>query len=146
MLQLVVRIPSGSHSSSGPECYGYFSCVFQADRGTGSLRMVKMWFHVNANPSKWPLHPRNIYAIHPVSRQRHHIQLEADEDASPTVLSRVQAFLPELAASNADLLQRAREDPSSVDIESVNAEDPQYIEMVRTYMMLPSLPAYLASP
>ena len=89
-------------------------------------------FHANANPSKRPLHPRYIYAIHPVSRQRHHIQLEADEDASPTVLSRVQAFLPELAASNADLLQRAREDPSSVDIESVNAEDPQYIEMVRT--------------
>ncbi|RPD56545.1 hypothetical protein L226DRAFT_531321 [Lentinus tigrinus ALCF2SS1-7] len=45
------------------------------------------------------------------------------------LLSRVQAFLPELAASNADLLQRAREDPSSVDIESVNAEAPQYIEM-----------------
>ena len=92
-------------------------------------------FHANANPSKRPLHPRYIYAIHPVSRQRHHIQLEADEDASPTVLSRVQAFLPELAASNADLLQRAREDPSSVDIESVNAEDPQYIEMVRTHIM-----------
>ena len=82
---------------------------------------------------------RCIHAIYTLyiqfSRQRHRTRLEADADASPTVLSRVQAFLPELAASNADLLQRAREDPSSVDIESVNAEDPQYIEMVRTYIM-----------
>ncbi|KAI0699780.1 hypothetical protein C8T65DRAFT_659104 [Cerioporus squamosus] len=45
------------------------------------------------------------------------------------LLSRVQAFLPELAASNADLLRRAKEDPTSVDIENVNEEDPQYIEM-----------------
>ncbi|TFK83418.1 hypothetical protein K466DRAFT_589737 [Polyporus arcularius HHB13444] len=45
------------------------------------------------------------------------------------LLSRVQAFLPELAASNADLLRRAREDPTSVDIENVREEDPQYIEM-----------------
>ncbi|KAI0741652.1 hypothetical protein C8Q80DRAFT_147415 [Daedaleopsis nitida] len=45
------------------------------------------------------------------------------------LLSRVQAFLPELAASNTDLLRRAKEDPSSVDIEELDAEEPQYIEM-----------------
>ncbi|KAI0764687.1 hypothetical protein C8Q74DRAFT_1283401 [Fomes fomentarius] len=45
------------------------------------------------------------------------------------LLSRIQAFLPELAASNADLLRRARQDPSSVDIESVGAEEGRYIEM-----------------
>lgn len=45
------------------------------------------------------------------------------------LLSRVQAFLPELAASNAELETRAREDPGSVDIENVNPEAGQYIEM-----------------
>ena len=44
------------------------------------------------------------------------------------LLARVQAFLPELAASNADLLQRARDDPESVDIEHLGAAGP-YIEM-----------------
>ena len=46
------------------------------------------------------------------------------------MLSRVQAFLPELAESNADLLRRAKEDPNSVDIENVDADQAQYIEMV----------------
>ncbi|KAM5543866.1 hypothetical protein V8D89_002483 [Ganoderma adspersum] len=45
------------------------------------------------------------------------------------LLSRVQAFLPELAASNADLLRRANEDPNSVDIENVDDDQAQYIEM-----------------
>jgi hypothetical protein len=46
----------------------------------------------------------------------------------PPVLSRVQAFLPQLQASNAILAQA---DPSSVDIENIQ-DDAQYIEMVRT--------------
>ena len=46
------------------------------------------------------------------------------------MLSRVQAFLPELAASNADLLRQAKEDPNSVDIENVDDDQAQYIEMV----------------
>ncbi|OBZ77510.1 hypothetical protein A0H81_01701 [Grifola frondosa] len=45
------------------------------------------------------------------------------------LLSRVQAFLPELAASNADLARRAREDPDSIDIENLTDEEKQYIEM-----------------
>ncbi|KAI1792234.1 hypothetical protein LXA43DRAFT_1007205 [Ganoderma leucocontextum] len=45
------------------------------------------------------------------------------------LLSRVQAFLPELAASNADLLRRAKEDPNGVDIENVGDDQAQYIEM-----------------
>ncbi|KAI0328753.1 hypothetical protein GY45DRAFT_1325897 [Cubamyces sp. BRFM 1775] len=45
------------------------------------------------------------------------------------LLSRVQAFLPELAASNADLLRRARENPESVDIENIDEDQEQYIEM-----------------
>ncbi|KAI0789381.1 hypothetical protein C8Q75DRAFT_765382 [Abortiporus biennis] len=44
------------------------------------------------------------------------------------LLSRVQAFLPELAASNAVLARRAQEDPSSVDIEELG-ETQQYIQM-----------------
>ncbi|KAI0367267.1 hypothetical protein BV20DRAFT_970665 [Pilatotrama ljubarskyi] len=45
------------------------------------------------------------------------------------LLSRVQAFLPELAASNAELVRRARENPESVDIESIGEHEEQYIEM-----------------
>ncbi|KAI0644038.1 hypothetical protein C8Q79DRAFT_974005 [Trametes meyenii] len=45
------------------------------------------------------------------------------------LLSRVQAFLPQLAASNAELARRAREDPESVDIENLGADEQQYIEM-----------------
>ncbi|KAF7793571.1 hypothetical protein EIP86_004685 [Pleurotus ostreatoroseus] len=44
------------------------------------------------------------------------------------VLSRVQAFLPQIAASNADIARRAMEDPDSVDIEKVGA-DSRYIQM-----------------
>ncbi|TBU28195.1 hypothetical protein BD311DRAFT_758991 [Dichomitus squalens] len=51
-------------------------------------------------------------------------------DAPPLeLLSRVQAFLPELAASNAELLRRAKEDPDSVDIEKFSEDQAQYIEM-----------------
>ncbi|KAH9936822.1 uncharacterized protein BXZ73DRAFT_14376, partial [Epithele typhae] len=45
------------------------------------------------------------------------------------LLARVQAFLPELAAANVDLLRRAREDPGSVDIESLEPSQHGYIEM-----------------
>ncbi|OCH92446.1 hypothetical protein OBBRIDRAFT_791325 [Obba rivulosa] len=44
------------------------------------------------------------------------------------LLARVQAFLPQLAASNAELSRRAQEDPHSVDIENVD-DDEQVIEM-----------------
>lgn len=46
------------------------------------------------------------------------------------VLSRVQAFLPQLEASNEILAQRAREDPNSIDIEHIPDGVDQYIEMV----------------
>ncbi|KAF5375701.1 hypothetical protein D9615_009365 [Tricholomella constricta] len=45
------------------------------------------------------------------------------------LLSRVQAFLPELEASNAVLQQRLQDDPRSVDIENVEDGAEQYIEM-----------------
>ena len=45
------------------------------------------------------------------------------------VLSRVQAFLPQLEASNAILAQRARDDPNSIDIEHIPDGMDQYIEM-----------------
>ncbi|KAJ3557462.1 hypothetical protein NM688_g1458 [Phlebia brevispora] len=44
------------------------------------------------------------------------------------LLSRVQAFLPQLAASNADITRRAKEDPASVDIEKLGS-DGRYIQM-----------------
>ncbi|PCH37163.1 hypothetical protein WOLCODRAFT_167355 [Wolfiporia cocos MD-104 SS10] len=44
------------------------------------------------------------------------------------LLSRVQAFLPELAVSNAEISRRAQADPDSVDIENVEGGK-QYIEM-----------------
>ncbi|CDO76405.1 hypothetical protein BN946_scf184937.g19 [Trametes cinnabarina] len=57
-----------------------------------------------------------------------------DKDIFPTgppsdLLKRAQAFLPELAASNADLIRRARENPESVDIENVGEDAERYIEM-----------------
>jgi hypothetical protein len=45
------------------------------------------------------------------------------------LLSRVQAFLPQLEASNAILAQRSREDPNSIDIEHIADGMDQYIEM-----------------
>ena len=50
--------------------------------------------------------------------------------ANTAVLSRVQAFLPEIAASNAQLELQARQNPQSIDIESVR-EGEAYIKMVR---------------
>ncbi|CCM01244.1 uncharacterized protein FIBRA_03293 [Fibroporia radiculosa] len=51
------------------------------------------------------------------------------------LLSRVQAFLPQLAASNAELSRRIRDDPRSVDIENT-AEAEQYIEMASIFSQL----------
>lgn len=48
-----------------------------------------------------------------------------------SVLSRVQAFLPALEASNSQLLQQAKDDPRSVDIEHIDDSVQQHIEMVR---------------
>ncbi|KAI0916574.1 hypothetical protein AcV5_003025 [Taiwanofungus camphoratus] len=45
------------------------------------------------------------------------------------LLSRVQRFLPQLAASNAELTRRLREDPRSIDLENIE-NDEHYIEMV----------------
>ncbi|KAF8181265.1 hypothetical protein BJ912DRAFT_979897 [Pholiota molesta] len=45
------------------------------------------------------------------------------------LLSRVQAFLPQLEASNALLSQRAQEDPDSINIEHIPEGMEQYIEM-----------------
>ncbi|KAF7723787.1 hypothetical protein EC973_001700 [Apophysomyces ossiformis] len=42
------------------------------------------------------------------------------------ILSRVQAFLPQLQAANEELKQQ---DPSELDIENVEEDDSQYIEM-----------------
>lgn len=53
------------------------------------------------------------------------------------VLSRVQAFLPQLAASNADIARRAKDDPASVDIEKLGNEN-RYIEMVNFSFARPS--------
>ncbi|KAF9552298.1 hypothetical protein CPC08DRAFT_647094 [Agrocybe pediades] len=45
------------------------------------------------------------------------------------LLSRVQAFLPQLEASNAILMQRAQQDPKSVDIEHISEGMDRHIEM-----------------
>lgn len=50
------------------------------------------------------------------------------------VLSRVQAFLPQMEASNTILAQRVQADPKSVDIENVEDGMGQYIEMVRLFL------------
>jgi len=45
----------------------------------------------------------------------------------------VQAFLPQLEASNSLLAQRMEVDPSSVDIEHIPEGIDQYIEMVHLH-------------
>ncbi|KAF9037720.1 hypothetical protein BJ165DRAFT_571316 [Panaeolus papilionaceus] len=45
------------------------------------------------------------------------------------LLSRIQAFLPQMEASNNALAQQAKSDPSSVDIEHISDDMDQYIEM-----------------
>ncbi|KAK0466777.1 uncharacterized protein EV420DRAFT_1240577, partial [Desarmillaria tabescens] len=50
-------------------------------------------------------------------------------DPPSELLSRVQAFLPQIEASNAILTQRVELDPKSVDIEHITEGMEQYIEM-----------------
>ncbi|ETW86403.1 hypothetical protein HETIRDRAFT_17676, partial [Heterobasidion irregulare TC 32-1] len=50
-------------------------------------------------------------------------------DPPTDLLSRVQAFLPALEASNSQLLQQAKNDPRSVDIEHIDDSVQQHIEM-----------------
>lgn len=52
-----------------------------------------------------------------------------------SVISRVQAFLPQLEASNTLLAQRMKENPTSVDIEHISEGMDQYIEMVRSWFV-----------
>ena len=47
------------------------------------------------------------------------------------VLNRVRAFLPQLLAANEEVQQRARENPSAVDIESFDGTEEAYIQLVR---------------
>jgi hypothetical protein len=49
------------------------------------------------------------------------------------VISRVQAFLPQMMAANEELFRRARESHSSVDIEQFDGAEDSYIEMVNYY-------------
>ena len=55
------------------------------------------------------------------------------------MLSRVQAFLPQLKASNEVLLQKAQVDPQSLDIENIDENDTHVIEMVCQIVDLISL-------
>lgn len=52
------------------------------------------------------------------------------------MISRVQAFLPQLEVSNSLLAKKMQEDPGSVDIENLTAGVDQYIEMVRSVSVL----------
>jgi len=47
-----------------------------------------------------------------------------------SVLSRVQAFLPQIQSSNQVLNQRMQQDPTSVNIEHISEDMDQYIQMV----------------
>lgn len=67
-------------------------------------------------------------------------------DTYATVLARVQAFLPELAASNADLSRRAKEDPGSVNIECLGPHEEQYVQMVRLLRLLVCTPFDTLTP
>ncbi|KII92996.1 hypothetical protein PLICRDRAFT_35161 [Plicaturopsis crispa FD-325 SS-3] len=76
---------------------------------------------MNAGPSgRTPPHPmkfdfgdRKTHAVDPPSE----------------LLSRVQAFLPQLEASNAALAEKLKNDPQSIDIENIADDAEQVIEM-----------------
>lgn len=52
------------------------------------------------------------------------------------MISRVQAFLPQLEVSNSLLAKKMQEDPASVDIENITEGEHRYIEMVRLVSIL----------
>ncbi|KAJ1724229.1 hypothetical protein LPJ53_001504 [Coemansia erecta] len=62
-------------------------------------------------------------ATDPASRKTFRVEAPSD------LLSRLQAFLPQIAEANKKLEVEAAEDPSKLDIENVNEDDEQYIEM-----------------
>ncbi|KAJ2784014.1 hypothetical protein GGI15_002388 [Coemansia interrupta] len=62
-------------------------------------------------------------AADPASRKTFRVEAPSD------LLSRLQAFLPQIAEANKKLEVDAAEDPSKLDIENVNEDDEQYIEM-----------------
>ncbi|KAF9443765.1 hypothetical protein P691DRAFT_737425 [Macrolepiota fuliginosa MF-IS2] len=66
-----------------------------------------------AGPPKFDFGDRSTCAVNPPSE----------------LLSRVQAFLPQLQASNETLTQRMQEDPDSVNIEHVSDNVDRYIQM-----------------
>ncbi|KAF8068644.1 hypothetical protein FPV67DRAFT_1668715 [Lyophyllum atratum] len=72
-------------------------------------------------PSSPPAAPSPSFTL-PTERSKPQAMPPSD------LLSRVQAFLPTLEASNAVLQQQFQNDPSSVDIEHIE-ETEQYIEM-----------------
>lgn len=76
---------------------------------------------------------RTTYEVQPPSERSLIVSIYNLSNLADTqpVLSRVQAFLPELEASNSRLAQRVQADPKSVDIEHVDEGMDQYIEMVR---------------
>ncbi|KAG6907014.1 hypothetical protein DXG01_010917 [Tephrocybe rancida] len=75
---------------------------------------------LNTNTS--PLAAPNPFPL-PTERTRPHAMPTSD------LLARVQAFLPDLEASNAVLEQQRQADPTSVDIENVEDNAERYIEM-----------------
>ncbi|KZT22682.1 hypothetical protein NEOLEDRAFT_1180758 [Neolentinus lepideus HHB14362 ss-1] len=88
------------------------------DEETREARIHDLLTKINASSSSAPRDASSVPSERP-----HAV------DPPSELLSRVQAFLPQLAASNADLESRARADPGSVDIENVAEEAGQYIEM-----------------
>ena len=98
-------------------------------------------------PPSFDFGDRSTFPVPPPLERAYSLLMRACDQTIPhsvstsshAVLSRVQAFLPELAASNADLLRRAREDPDSIDIENIDESQAQYIEMV-------SFPPFLKFP
>lgn len=87
-------------------------------------------------PRPFDLDDRKMFAAKPPSERTHFnaIYILITVNFVPPVLSRVQAFLPELAASNAELARKAKENPDSVDIENVDDQD-RYIEMVSQFFI-----------
>ncbi|KAJ1855315.1 hypothetical protein LPJ73_002355 [Coemansia sp. RSA 2703] len=100
------------------------------NRGKGSLSNSDCLLNIAEDARK------NIESSNPLSfidkarpvpdpANRKTFRVEAPSD----LLSRLQAFLPQIAEANKKLEVDSAEDPSKLDIENVNEDDEQYIEM-----------------
>ncbi|KAJ4474888.1 hypothetical protein J3R30DRAFT_3337225 [Lentinula aciculospora] len=123
--QVSLNVDGGKHETAvvepGTELQGCRVEVLEVeDEDTRIKRLHSMFKRINSGSSSSPgpslqfnFGEYKTWAVEPPSE----------------LLSRIQAFLPQIEASNAILTQRVETDPSSVDVEHLEDNSERYIEM-----------------